>query len=366
MIELLYRAENGEGRVIQGSVVATDVADARFQLTRMGMRKIEILSSMSVPTKLVSGENPHIAALAVQSQFDSLPRALLRIFTNNWLTWLPLAGLAAWTLVSGPPFSTGDYLIFAGFALGILWVLFVSMPLILYQQILWARVFGRYRRGLVYFAILRRLNVASGLPAIAMGVERCKLLAKLGQVDQAKREFAVLASDATPKQRLIHALGLAGAMHDREEMMRIQRELAALEPDNPEMKVDLAMSIARYTDNIEEAQALISGVHPNSLPEHCIAGLTYVRGLIAQAHGDHVAATRDLTKATQGFRMTTNAIAFLISCEILAYLAISLKALGREEEARKIWDSAWPVLKHHGSDRIRMRFETGTRTERVM
>ena len=356
MNEIFYQARAADGSNRQGSLIASDVADARFQLTRMGLRDIRILSGMTVPMQIEHSDDAQIAALAVQTQFDSLPRAVLRIFTGNWLLWLPLSAFAAWSLYEGSPFGMGDYIAFTLFALGVAAALFLALPTVLYQQILWARVFARYRRGLLYHAIFRRVNLLGGLPDIAVGIERCKLLAGMGKTEQARREFAVLAADATDTDRLVHGAALADAMQDRDGMIQLQRELIAAQPDNPEPKVDLAMSLARFSDRIDEAEQLIAGIHPNGLPEIFSAGLAYTRGLIAQARQDHATAARELKKSAAIFQVHPLPLAFAIGCEIRGYLAISLKALGKHAEAEALWRAVWPVLAHHGCDAMQQRY----------
>lgn len=353
MKEFLFEGTGPDGGAEKSSLVAVDVADAHQQLSRMGYRDIRILTSDLDEFHRPQDRETAPPALLINAIYDSLPVAVLRIYGRNWLYWLPGVLLIGNEWRSEESLYGGIALLVAGLLLTAVW----SLPVVLHDQALWARVRGRYRLGLLYVFLLRHLNFSGALTTIYLDAERAKMLAGQGRATEALQEFSVHAEDPNRVNYLTHLIAIHDAAGDRKKMIEIQRQLLAESKNSNEIRIDLAWSLVRYTTQYEEARQLVAGIHASNCAQLYAAGLRIVHGLIAQVENQHGVAARELRKVHDELVPLSNPLTVGMRAELRAYLAVSLKALGRRDEADALWQEVLPLLEIHHYDFLIERYE---------
>jgi hypothetical protein len=341
--EYLYEAHDRNGQLVQDSVAAMDVADAKLQLARMGCRDVKVRTSDLIASRRTDTWDAASAARRINAGYDTLGRAVLKIFWARKLAWLP--GL----LVLSRAMATGrePYLGLALLVAGLLYTAHKALPSVLYNQLLWARVHGHYGLGLRYVSLLGHMAGKGRLSPMLLAAERAKMLAGLGRLDEALDEFSLYAGSADQVAYLIQA----GAIHDaagrRDNMIATQRQLLDASGNSQETRIDLAWSLMRYTTSHDEARALVAGIHPSGCAELYGTGLRIVHALLDQAAGRHrqaIAALRKEHDALAGFGSPLMAG---IRAELCAFIALSMKAEGQRKEADALWKTVLPLMRVH-------------------
>jgi tetratricopeptide (TPR) repeat protein len=211
--------------------------------------------------------------------------------------------------------------------------------------------------GLLYVFLLRHLNFRGGVSALYLDAERAKMLAGLGKATEALQLFSVHSGDSNRISYLTQLGAIHDAAGDREKMIAIQRQLLKESKNSNEVRIDLAWSLMRYTTQYEEARQLVAGIHANSCAELYGAGLRIVHGLLAQVENQHEVAARGLRKVHDDLVPLVNPLTIGMRAELRAYLALSIKALGRHSEADALWLEVLPLLKIHHCDLLIARYE---------
>lgn len=341
--EFLYEARNPEGQLVQDSVAAIDVADAKAQLARMGYRDVKVRTDGLSAARRHEQWDADSAARKINAGYDTIGVAVLKIFWAHKLAWLPGMVLLAWAMATGRKPYLGLALLVTGLLFGVL----KALPSVLYNQLLWARVHGHYGLGLRYVSVLRMFGAKSGISALSLAAERAKMLAGLGRLDEALDEFSLHADDDDQ----IAYLTQSGAIHDaagrRDNMISLQRQLLATSGNSQEARIDLAWSLMRYTASHDEARALVAGLNASNCAELYGAGLRIVHALLEQAGGRHRAAIAALRKEHDFFARYSNPMMAGIRAELCAYIALSMKADGQAGAADALWHKVLPQMRIH-------------------
>lgn len=350
--QFLYQATGTDGEQVDGAVIAQSSRDAKQQLVNMGLRDIKLvvepnpLSSEPVEQWL----DPETAALAARIGQESLPKAVLRALWGNKWVWVPPALLLIWTAWDGAPLDWVDYLIIV-YAVGALAFMFFAVaPMVLYDQLLRARLTARWGSARFCIAALKRVSLFGGLPKGTLEVEKAKVLAAEGKVERA---LALWRAQEPAMEASQYRMGLAqiyDAAGDHTRLIETQRSVLAATAVKETATVDLAMSLARYGD-VEEAKTLLAKVSPGDLSELAMAGYHFARGLIAARMGQNDWAVRHYGQAIEQIQMyRNNPLVVGVIAEINAYAAVALKRLGERQRADALWQQVWPVLRvHRGS-----------------
>lgn len=347
MKEFVYEAFDPAGQKRQGSVVATSIADARFQLTRMGLRQIRIVSSelqlSSMPELNLQDEA--VAKVYVQAQSDSLFMALVRIALGNWIIWLPFLLWSAWALYEGPPFSWSDYTAFGLLALSLWVVIKLMMPSALYNAVLERRIQSDYGGALTLGNMALRLVGANDFMQKAFTQERAKALAGLGRLDEAEAALASIQNKLTEDELRIAKTGMADAARNYPLYLRLSEANYRHRPENSEMALDYATALLHHDNQVETARQIANAFHPSALNELSRAGLNNVHALIAW-HERQWSVVIDKVQlvetALKPFVKNPMARGYLFRC--LCYKANALRQLGRDAEAEQIWKQISPML----------------------
>lgn len=345
--EFLFEATSNSGIAEQNAVVAVDIADAKLQLGRMGYSAIRVLSSNEQPHRRHVNEIPNAAAVAVQSRYDSIALAVAKSYGRNWKTWAPGIAVLGYNLVSGTsPWIGGTMLLFG---LGLATA--VALPMVLYQQVQFARAEGRWAAGLRYVAWLRKADFQKAIAPVMLDADRAKMLAGAGQLQLALDEFSQHA-DTDRAVYLVQLAAIYDCAGQKEQMIATQRLSLADKPDSAELRIDLAWSLVRYTDRYDEARALMAEIDENSLGDLARLATQTVHALLAQQDRQHDQALAIMINVDDDLSAYANPLLIATRRELHGYMALSLKALGQRDEADRMWRDAVDLLRVHHHDRL--------------
>lgn len=354
MKSFLYEALDQNGQKRQGSVVASNVADARFQLTRMGLRQIRVLSSEMelFDAQKVDLSSEAVARIVVQSQSDSLPMALLRIIRGNALIWLPFVLWSLWCLYVGPPFNWVDYLAFSLTALSLWVVLKLLMPSAFYTKLLEYRVQGDFEKALRLAGIATRLLGRGDFIQKAIAQERAKVLAALGRLDEAQACLDGVMARLSDDEQLAARTAVAESARQYDRLLELSEQMYRRHPDKAEAALDYASALLFFTDRIDEARRIAAGFHPNALNELSRAGLLNVQALLAWHEGqlpEVIAKVQAIEGVLAAFMGNPLARGYLY--QVQAYKANALRRMGKTAEADALWQQVGPLLCRHDAER---------------
>jgi tetratricopeptide (TPR) repeat protein len=349
--QFVFEANDPQGNRATDTVLATDVADAKAQLARMGYRDINMRTD-----ELMHFEAPqHFdAGVMIDSAYDSLPVAVLKVFRARWTYLLPGALVLAWALWSGRSAWWGLGLLLAG----LVFSAYRALPSVLYTQALCSRVHCKYARGLRCVSLLQLVGEKSDAMVVIYAAERSKMLAGLGRLDEALALFAPLAERAGEVLYLTHLGAIYESAGRRDTMLDLQRQLLASSGNSKEMRIDVAFSLMRYTGQHDEARQLVAGIHASQCADMAASGLRVVHGLLDQAAGRHAEAIAALQKEHAFMsRFSGNPLALALATELRAYIALSMKALGKNDAAAALWTEVLPFMRMHGNELLIARYD---------
>lgn len=355
--QYLYEARDANGRAVQSTVTATDAADAKQQIQALGLAESRLIQEpmpLDGSTEVVLAKAD--AKIAVRAARESIAMSLLRAVAANWWIWLPPAVLLGLSLAEGPTFTWGDYAVFAYAGLALLALLFFIAPMLLYHQHLAATLKANHRYARWCLTLLRPLDAFNALGSDQIIVEECKVLAAEGKIEQALADLNGIRNQTSEEfyqQALTQIYGNSG---DWDALIQAQRAYLEVVPQKETARADLALSLARYQADFDEAQSLISALSPSELPEITVVGYQFVRGLIAAGRDQHQQALQHYQQALSTItEFTSNPIAAGLAAEINGYAAISLKKTGQSSSATELWQQVSPLLKLHRSGQVIVR-----------
>jgi len=348
----LYSAVDSEGRQHQGAVTATSGGDARNQLAQLGFSNVRILME---PAPGGDGYDDMLAdddsaAIAAKAATDSIAVSTLRAIGRNWLIWAPPLVLLAKSLYDGAPYGWGDYVVFVLSALALGATVFLIAPMILYNQLQLAELKAKPRLGMALLRALRTTSIFGAISESELRKERCKLLVMSGQTEKALSIWKTKRGNLSEAEYQTGLVAIFDTAGDVERAMSAQRKLIEISPSPETSTVDLAMSIARYSPDVDEAEKLIQSVSPSHLPEIGVGGYQYARGIIATRRHNHELAFKHYRQALDTFGQFANTpVALGLIAEVNGYVALTLKRSGNRERAAEIWKDVLPILEKHPS-----------------
>lgn len=355
----LYEAVQADGTATSGSLIATSSADAKQQARGMGLQSVRILlEPVSSEPPTADLLDPAAAAAAVRAAREGLLVSVLRALRANAWIWVPPAAWLTWELHDGQPtgWRTGLAGVYALAALAAL--VFLIGPMVIYNQLLRARLAARWRVAAVWLALLRRVSRFSGMSRMQLALEQAKVLAGQGRLQEALKTWQALAStmaDAEFHSGLAQIHDVAG---DYPRMVEAQRAALIGSPTKDLATVDLALSLARFGD-ADEAQDLLATVQLHNLSEIAAAGYRIANGVLLARQGQHGQALRQYAQAVtdlEGFK--SNPLIVAMIAQTNAFAAISFRRLGQADRAAQLWQHVWPILRvHRGSDRLASEYE---------
>lgn len=349
--EFLFEAVDAAGAAAKESVVATDVADAKAQLGRMGYRDIKVLTEELNQLPFGDDWDPKMASQRIDAAYDSIGVQVVKMLAQRWFFLLPGAALYAWVSYTGEHSTLAPTLLTAGCLGAVMSVL----PGVLYNQALWARTRGHFRLGLKYISLLRFLTPKKGDMAVNFVAEKAKMNAYLGKEREALAEFAQYEGGTNRKAYLVQVSSIHAAAGNFDAAIEVQR-LLLKETGSKEVAVDLAWSLMRYTTSYDEARQLIAGIHASDLAELYGHGFRIVQALLEQADGRHAAAIAGLRKEHDAVSRFSVPLTIGMCAELRGYIALSMKALGKRQEADAMWHAVLPLMRIHHNDVLIARY----------
>ena len=346
----LYEAVDEDGNTVRGAVLARSSAEAKQQLGAQGLGHARITAE-----SLPMGElpdfmfDPEMAELAAKASRDTLPMALLRALRGNWLLWLPPLALVAWSVYQGAPYGWGDWLAFGYLALALVALLLFVAPMILYNQLMHARLQARWGTAAFCLALLRRVNLFGGMRADQLALEEAKILAGAGRAEAARALWEKQAPALDEAQRQSGWIQLHDALGDLPAMIAAQRALLAVAHSDT-AQVDLAIALLREGKHVDEAEDLLAAIDPQGLAELAASGYQFARGLLADHRGQHAQALRHYAGALEQAKPFRNVpLVLALLAEINGFSALALKRSGDHEHADSVWRTVRPLLMKHAS-----------------
>ncbi len=358
----VYTAINGDGEEVQGAVVAKDGGDAKAQIEALGLSDGKLISAPA-PFDDELGDDylfdDESARIVVRASKESILLSSLRAFVANWWIWLPPAGLLAMSLYDGRPFSWGDYVVFvyAGLAVGAL--VFLITPMILYNQLQFALVKAATGRAKLLLNLLTVANLFGGITKQQMLAERCRVLSMAGDCDDALERWGAQRNSMADDDFYQGLVSIYDADGNIPSMLKAQKAYLETTSNKDVATIDMAMSVARYTDKVDTAEGMLLKVAPEDLPEMGLLGFQYTRGLIASQRGQHAQAMKHFEQAIETAEQFAGVPLILaIIAEINGQAALTLKRSGKREEAAAIWAQVGPLLgKHRSLERLVSSYE---------
>lgn len=346
----LYSATDAEGNTRHGAVLARNSADAMRQLKSMGLDDGKILSDSLPGAELDAALlDPAAAAVAAKALCEPILLSVARALISNALVWLPPALLCFFSLRAGPPYSWGDYLGFAYALLAFGLLVFLIGPMVLFNQVLRARVLGRWSTARTCLVLLRAIRPPAIRKAL-LTAEECKILAARGEVNAALQRWQQEEANEPAEFYLTTLAAVHDAAGDYTQMIAAQRHLLERAPGNSLVAVDLAMSLARYLRDTDAAEDFLAQVPLAGLSELAMVGYRYARGLIAAERGQHGQAIKHFGEALlQARQFRGNPLMIGLLAEVNGFVALSLRALGDQRRADALWKTVLPLLMAHRS-----------------
>jgi len=354
----VYEAEDMDGGLVQGSIVATGSGDAKKQIAGLGLMKAKLLIE---PTSNVDSGNfddilldDEAATIAAKATREGVFSSVMRALVANWWIWAPPIGFVAKTNIDGTPYTWGDYAVFGWAIVAALAMIFLIAPMIFYNQLLLAELRGNSKLARVWIAALKITGRFSGITSNQLTIERCKALAAEDRLEDALALVSSIRNDATDEEYQAGLVAIYGAGGAWQPMMDAQRAYLEATPSKETATVDLAMSVARYCDDVDSAEPLIRSVKPTDLPEIALIGYQYVRGLIAAHRSQQSQALRHFAQAVETARQfETLPIMIGLIAEINGHVALTYKKSGKTDRAEQLWQQVFPILEpHHSSERL--------------
>jgi hypothetical protein len=346
----VYEAQDDNDQSVQGGVYAENGADAKRQIEALGLRNAKLLIE---PTSVADEVDELLiddkaAAIAARSVKEGILLSMFRALLSNWWIWAIPSGLLVKSYFDGAPYGWGDYVILGWTVLAALAMIFLIAPMFFYNQLLMAQLKAKPSLARFWINLLSLTGKFAGIQASQLTTERCKALAEALALRAAAR--AALTEEEY-QVALVQIYGTAG---EWPSLMDAQRAYLELTPAKETATVDLAMSIARYSDDVDEAEVLIQSVSPADLPEVALIGFQYVRGLVASHRDQQQQALRHFAQAIETARQfETLPIMLGLIAEINGYAALAFKRSGKLDRAESLWKQSWPILKlHRSSERL--------------
>ena len=194
------------------------------------------------------------------------------------------------------------------------------------------------------------------LPPIEFAARKACALAGLGRfADGLNAMEECVASDDIPLwmyyARLAEVYDVA-QMHEKSlECHRLAHNDA---PDNPTVKLELALALLKNEVDTATAQQLIASAEQQTLSDMLLTMLPFIKGLAALNAGEFQEAERCLRRAEKALRpMARSAALVRLVLDInSAYTAVALVNLGERQNAERLFEKAYPRLEALKASRI--------------
>ncbi|MDH4318233.1 MAG: hypothetical protein OEV64_07565 [Desulfobulbaceae bacterium] len=340
----LYQSLSPDNDIVKGSLVAAGVADARSQLQRLGHRDIRILSSNHDFFKIDDLDMELFPDQLVDAHKDAILLSVFKIVLGNWVIWAPFAIWAAYVVYNGKPYGWPDWAGISFAAISFIWAFSKALPAVVFEEINEARSWGRPEKAQMYLRLWRRIGGMKQIGKVAFEMQEATILAEMGQMQRAITLLETHRDDLDTLSYLAYKSQIHNAGRDYPESIKANVKMVQEDPENMELKVDLALALLRHTKRVKEAEELLTGLHQHNCSELFVNGLHFAQGLLHGRQGHTSQAVKKLQQALSGFADFTSPISSALQAEISGYIAVFLHQAGEKEKSGEIWQRVSPRL----------------------
>lgn len=339
---------------------AGSLAQARYILEIRGYSDIEFLNDEhgdDIQRATLSGTGvspPDPAVWTVENEAAAWRRKgigahLWWAFKQNLIVLGPLAYWNWCSVRSGRPYSGLDWVGFVATPLYLAYFFLLSLPMMIFQQLLRAAVWcdwAEVRRYVRWARGLRRLMI-TGIPESELDFREAYATAADGRVDEALRSLEKYRGHADMAEyiflaRLSSVYEYAGR-HD--EMIGMLEESAAKGPGGASEWIDVAMARVRHRRDAVGAKAALERTADKEIPSLAGAALLICRGMIASEEGEDSRACELLNEGVGKLdAFAGNPLIQVVVSEAKSYLVISRARLGQRDGARADFAAIRPLL----------------------
>ncbi|MFZ6681776.1 hypothetical protein [Undibacterium sp. Tian12W] len=352
MYAFKFTAKDSRGRVVTDRVEASSIEDAYDKLEKQAYRDIRVIDSKETAINLDNADSrlqlrlsaDH--ALQLQKQSSLLVR-LGMLYANNAGIWGPL--LVWWaiaTAVSGSH-SVAALIPVLLFIVHLIWFLWATTPLVLYNRALEA---GHWRRWAevertMHFIARWKSWFKTPFPEHEIIIRLAIAEAGQGRLEAALARAAVVKSDDTLapgfyEGRLASIYFAAGKF---QEVAITQQAARKINPSAANT-VDLATTLVRRLDNTKGAALLMAEIEDAKLSDLQRVIVMYCQGLIRLKNDE---AKEALDLFTQSLELSKDfgspSMKYFV-VEIQVHLALALCACQRHQEAAPLFSAARPFI----------------------
>ncbi|MDR1529529.1 MAG: hypothetical protein LBS40_03890 [Burkholderiales bacterium] len=291
-----------------------------------------------------------ISQLTAQSFAETSGKLLWK---SAWIWLLPLS-LLIYSFIGSGPTGWINWLIYIYALVAFIFLLFSVIPLFLFHQIMFARLYRQPRKGLLLLNILAKIKPLKIITPIQLLAEKCKFWASMDKTNEAlnlwEQQKGTL-NDETFYAELAQIHDEAGQF---DEQLTALRQLHKVSAESNVSTIDLALALLHYKKTSNEAQMLIDRFQPLQLSGLTLAEYWLCHGLIATLHNRYTDSFEFYEKTIEETRpfVAQNPLALILIAQANGYAALSLLALGKREPAIKLMQSIRPILRLHPSTRI--------------
>lgn len=179
---------------------------------------------------------------------------------------------------------------------------------------------------------------------VAFEMQEATILAEMGQMQRAITLLETHRDDLDTLSYLAYKSQIHNAGRDYPESIKANVKMVQEDPENMELKVDLALALLRHTKRVKEAEELLTGLHQHNCSELFVNGLHFAQGLLHGRQGHTSQAVKKLQQALSGFADFTSPISSALQAEISGYIAVFLHQAGEKEKSGEIWQRVSPRL----------------------
>lgn len=358
MPEYLFTARTPGGNELKSRIDAESAAEARAQLQALRLLDVIVhtddFAARMYGANIVNRPDDLDPALLIEAQKRGGGTAslLLGILKGNALFLVPLLAWNGYSIYRGA-LAWDDWLGLALTGLLALMLLWLAIPAVLFESLLQAQLWGRWKDAERRVALLRRFRQGANLAPHMLDFYQAKNLIGMGNEKEGLALFERQRGREGVPDMLWLSLqaSLLDEAKRRDEAGKLMRQLTEAMPDSAQVWLDLALNQALYGD-LGHARHALDEAEQRVLSPIMAGVVPFVHGEIALREGRYDESVnmcaRSLMDLSPYLKQTALRALFIA---IEARYAVALARCGRIDTARQAWAIAAPVLTAHGEQK---------------
>jgi tetratricopeptide (TPR) repeat protein len=356
----LYTAVNRDGETVIERIEATNTTTARYALELRGYSSIVFHTDEWQDTfQQWAGQQVEIdnEAWTPEKELESRTSGgawshITFLFREFKFFWLPLAVWNTLSVLSGPPYgwiSWLGFLLSGWFGVYFVWA---SLPGVVYQRLLYARVWAKWRAVYRWVAVLRFLQRFGAAPLPDMHLDACvaKALAAEGQIDEAVALLRKYENDESVPRSFYYSE--LGSVYDKGRLFKQATEYRARAVEastgGAAEHIDYALGLILRLRDPQQARVALTAIADKETIDLATAYVSYCWGLIALEEGNYdEAKTRLLVAQQQAMPYAANVVMLEFFMEVKAHLVIVTAKSGDKQQAKQLFSEVKRFLIAH-------------------